>query len=154
MCNRFYITYIFADNNQVPPDVSDNSRLHSNTREDLASPSCSIWNQNTGRGFTGLNTNLSRDADVDLSRHDEQQSSNVNARWQWRYISLQNDVCVFKVVYCKCHVMVSQGQVERILIQWICCLRMVRLNLLFFLFSFWTDCYSLCRQSSYSTYWE
>ena len=71
MCNRNYMTYIFADNNQVPPDVSGNSGLHQNTRGDLASPSCSSWNENTGRGFTGLNTNLSRDADVDLSRNDE-----------------------------------------------------------------------------------
>ena len=57
MCNRFYMTYIFADNNQVPPDVSGNSGLHQNTQGGLAS-SCSSWNQNTGRGFTGLNTNL------------------------------------------------------------------------------------------------
>ena len=80
MCNRFYMTYIFADNHQVPPDVSGNSGLHQNTREDLASPSCSSWNQNTGRGFTGVNRNHSRDADVDLSRNDEQQSPNLNSR--------------------------------------------------------------------------
>ena len=82
MCNRFYMTYIFADNNQVPPDVSGNSGLHQNTRGDLASPSCSSWNENTGRGFTGLNTNLSRDADVDLSRNDEQQSPILHSRYQ------------------------------------------------------------------------